>query len=51
MSGWVSPRVSKNDLQNDISEQLSNAGEKPQSVTCKDGLEGEVVKTTAARWS
>lgn len=44
--GVGKPTVSRNDLQNDISDQLSKAGEKPQSVTCKDDLEGEVGKTT-----
>jgi len=40
------PVVSKSDLQNDISERLEKAGQKPESVTCKSDLEGEVGKTT-----
>ena len=44
--GVGKPTVSRNDLQNDISDRLSKAGEKPQSVTCEDDLEGEVGKTT-----
>ena len=34
------------ELQKDISERLEKAGQKPESVTCKDDLEGEVGKTT-----
>jgi Domain of unknown function (DUF4333) len=40
------PTVSQNDLQNDISQRLSEAGEQPQSVTCDGPLVGEVGKTT-----
>ena len=40
------PAVSQDDLQNDISERLSDAGEKPESVTCDGPLVGEVGKTT-----
>ncbi|MBI3212297.1 MAG: DUF4333 domain-containing protein [Mycobacterium sp.] len=40
------PTVSAADLQNDISSRLEKAGEKPQSVTCKDDLKGEVGQTT-----
>ncbi|WP_240163766.1 DUF4333 domain-containing protein [Mycolicibacterium sphagni] len=38
--------VSKTDLEKDISERLGKAGQKPQTVTCKDDLKGEVGKTT-----
>ncbi|WP_319433634.1 DUF4333 domain-containing protein [Mycobacterium sp. RTGN5] len=38
--------VSKTDLEKDISQRLEKAGEKPQTVTCKDDLKGEVGKTT-----
>ncbi|SBS70268.1 conserved exported hypothetical protein [uncultured Mycobacterium sp.] len=38
--------VSKTDLEKDISERLAKAGQKPQTVTCKDDLKGEVGKTT-----
>lgn len=40
------PVVDKADLQKDITERLTKAGAKPESVTCKDNLEGEVGKTT-----
>lgn len=40
------PVVAKADLQKDISERLEKVGQKPDSVTCKDDLEGEVGKTT-----
>jgi hypothetical protein len=40
------PTVAKADLQKDISDRLTKAGEKPQSVTCQDDLVGEVGKTT-----
>ncbi len=40
------PVVAKADLQKDISERLEKVGQKPESVTCKDDLEGEVGKTT-----
>lgn len=36
------PAVAPDDLQADIAERLAAAGEKPQSVTCKDPLVGEV---------
>jgi Domain of unknown function (DUF4333) len=39
------PSVSQDDLQNDVSKRLSEAGEKPQSVTCDGPLVGEVGKT------
>jgi hypothetical protein len=45
-SGGGKPIVSKADLQKDISERLEKAGQKPQSVNCKDDLEGEVGKST-----
>ncbi|MFN8072189.1 MAG: DUF4333 domain-containing protein [Mycobacterium sp.] len=41
----TTPVVAKSDLQQDISERLEKAGQKPQSVTCKDNLTGEVGKT------
>jgi Domain of unknown function (DUF4333) len=37
--------VGKDALQTDIANRLAKAGEKPQSVTCKDDLIGEVGKT------
>lgn len=40
------PVVDKGALQKDISERMEKAGQKPQSVTCKDDLPGEVGKTT-----
>ncbi|MEI6254074.1 MAG: DUF4333 domain-containing protein [Mycobacteriaceae bacterium] len=43
----TTPVVVKSDLQKDISERLEKAGQKPQSVTCKDDLTGEVGKTTS----
>lgn len=44
--GGGPPTVAQDDLQNDISERLANAGEKPESVTCDGPLVGEVGKTT-----
>lgn len=41
----TTPVVAKADLEKDISERLEEAGQKPQSVTCKDNLPGEVGKT------
>lgn len=38
--------VSKTDLEKDITQRLEKAGQKPQTVTCKDDLKGEVGKTT-----
>ena len=38
--------MSKTDLEKDISERLEKAGQKPQTVTCKDDLQGEVGKST-----
>ena len=40
------PTVSKDALQKDIADQLTKAGEQPESVTCKEDLVGEVGKTT-----
>ncbi|TGD88500.1 DUF4333 domain-containing protein [Mycolicibacterium sp. CH28] len=40
------PVVSKTDLEKDISGRLEKAGQKPQAVTCKDDLPGEVGKST-----
>ncbi len=39
------PTVSKGALQEDISERLADAGERPDSVSCKQDLVGEVGKT------
>jgi hypothetical protein len=39
------PAVGKDALQTDVANRLAKAGEKPQSVTCKDDLIGEVGKT------
>ena len=39
------PTVSRTALQEDISRRLADAGEKPQSVTCKQDLVGEVGST------
>jgi hypothetical protein len=39
------PAVGKEALQNDIANRLEQAGEKPQSVTCREDLIGEVGKT------
>ena len=36
------PRVSRTALQQDIAHRLADAGEKPESVTCKQDLVGEV---------
>lgn len=36
------PAVAPDDLQADIAQRLAAAGQKPQSVTCKDPLVGEV---------
>lgn len=38
--------VSRTNLEKDISQRLAKAGQKPQTVTCKDDLKGEVGKTT-----
>jgi hypothetical protein len=40
------PAVGKDALQTDIAARLANAGEQPQSVTCKEDLVGELGKTT-----
>lgn len=42
----VAPRVAGADLQSDIADRLTSAGERLQSVTCQDGLVGEVGHTT-----
>jgi hypothetical protein len=39
------PRVSRFALQEDIAHRLADAGEKPESVTCKQDLVGEVGAT------
>ena len=40
------PSVSKDALQEDIADRLTNAGAQPESVICKEDLVGEVGKTT-----
>lgn len=40
------PVVGKADLQNDITQRLEEADQKPESVTCSADLEGVVGKTT-----
>jgi hypothetical protein len=40
------PTVLADELQQDISQRLSNGGEKPESVTCDGPLVGEVGKST-----
>ena len=48
-SGGINvPTVSRRALQEDITRRLAEAGEKPESVTCKQDLIGEV-GTTAHR--
>jgi hypothetical protein len=44
-SGSNVPTVSRQALQEDISQRLADAGEKPQSVTCKEDLIGELDAT------
>lgn len=39
-------KVSKEDLQKDISQRVTNAGQTPQSVTCPDDLVGEPGQST-----
>lgn len=39
------PTVAKADLQNDITKKFEGAGETPQSVSCRDDLEGVVGST------
>ena len=41
----MTPTVSKDALQKEITNRLAKAGEQPQSVTCKEDLIGEVGKT------
>jgi hypothetical protein len=38
--------VSKTDLEKDITQRLTDKNQKPQTVTCKDDLQGEVGKST-----
>jgi hypothetical protein len=38
--------VSRTDLEKDITQRLRKAGEKPQTVTCKENLPGQVGKST-----
>lgn len=45
-SGGINvPTVSKSALQEDIAKRLADAGEKPESVTCKQDLAGEMGTT------
>ena len=44
-SGSNVPTVSRQALQEDISRRLAEAGEKPQSVTCREDLVGELRAT------
>lgn len=44
-SGSNLPTVSRKALQEDISQRLADAGEKPQSVTCKEDLVGRLNAT------
>ena len=44
-SGSNVPTVSRKALQEDISQRLADAGEKPQAVTCNQDLIGEVGST------
>ncbi len=46
VSFGATPTVRAGDLQNDIKDRLTKAGETPQSVTCHGDLEGVVDKTT-----
>ena len=41
----TAPTVCKDALQTEIAARLTNAGEHPQSVTCKEDLVGEVGRT------
>lgn len=41
----AAPTVSKDALQTEIANRLTNAGEQPQSVTCKADLVGELGQT------
>ena len=40
------PSVSQDDLEKNIADRLTKAGEQPESVTCKEDLVGEVGETT-----
>lgn len=42
----TAPKVSKEDLQKDISQRLTAAGQAPQSVTCQGDLTGALGQTT-----
>ena len=44
-TGTGPPVVAKADLEKDIADRLTEAGETPQSVTCEEDLVGEVGKT------
>lgn len=43
--GGGTPTVASADLQNDLTKKLEGAGETPQSVSCRDDLEGVVGRT------
>lgn len=45
IGGDGKPTVSKGALQTDIADRLTEAGEQPESVTCKEDLVGEVGRT------
>jgi len=45
-AGPSTPKVSKADLQKDISQRLANAGQTPQSVSCPDDLIGQLGQST-----
>jgi hypothetical protein len=40
------PKVSKDALQQDISQRIANAGQSPQSVTCQNDLVGQLGQVT-----
>lgn len=42
----AAPAVSRQALQDDISDQLAEVGDPPQSVTCQEDLIGQVGRTT-----
>lgn len=44
--GGGPPAVARADLEKDITDRLTEAGQTPQSVTCAEDLIGEVDKTT-----
>ena len=48
--GGGTPMVSQDDLQKDISERLSEAGEKPESVTCDGPWWARSARPLVATW-